>query len=480
MRASHSAVILIAKNGSGKTTLLGALDAFLNCQFGRLANIEFEVVKCRLKGFDGELVLTSKNLEDLLRIPDSSEFLAMVRRTDVDASELLDFLIGDYSPHMSFSSLEEGDVARKIWARYGYRADECLKALAVVAESIKGEVPEVDHVRDVVRKCLDGIEVVYLPTYRRIELALSESVEEARAGRRRASVQSRLGISKKSLFNTEIQFGLRDISDRLSQLNNQMLFDSNQGYREISAKIINDLLDGTFDRGFLSIIDRPSKESLELFFSRLQEGTRFIGSFGRVDIPNFEKIYAEGAGTDASNKFLNYFLGKLNSVILATRSIEGLVEDFVGKCNGYLGGAEGEDGDGSYHLGRSIDDKTLEIDRLTLQVHVVSRVSGRQVPMDSLSSGEKQMVSLFAKLYLYEGKKIVLIDEPELSLSIDWQRKILLDVVEAPTCAQLVAITHSPFVFDNDLEPYARPLMLKISREGSSREDSYAREVFNG
>jgi predicted ATP-dependent endonuclease of OLD family len=70
------------------------------------------------------------------------------------------------------------------------------------------------------------------------------------------------------------------------------------------------------------------------------------------------------------------------------------------------------------------------------------------------------MISLFAKMFLYPRRKIVLIDEPELSLSIDWQRDILVDVLSAPLCSQLIAITHSPFVFDNELEPFARGLKL--------------------
>jgi predicted ATPase len=66
-------------------------------------------------------------------------------------------------------------------------------------------------------------------------------------------------------------------------------------------------------------------------------------------------------------------------------------------------------------------------------------------------------------LYLDPGKKIVLIDEPELSLSIDWQKRLLTDVISAPSCEQLLAITHSPFIFENELDPFAGP--IKISRE---------------
>lgn len=84
--------------------------------------------------------------------------------------------------------------------------------------------------------------------------------------------------------------------------------------------------------------------------------------------------------------------------------------------------------------------------------------------MESLSSGEKQMISLFARLYLYPGNKVLLIDEPELSLSLDWQRKILVDALRAPSCKQIIAITHSPFIFDNELESYAGALRLKVDQ----------------
>ncbi|KVD26004.1 hypothetical protein WI82_16180 [Burkholderia ubonensis] len=76
------------------------------------------------------------------------------------------------------------------------------------------------------------------------------------------------------------------------------------------------------------------------------------------------------------------------------------------------------------------------------------------------------MISLFARLYLYPGKKIVLIDEPELSLSLDWQRQILPDILKAPLCQQAIAITHSPFIFDNELEPFAGSLKFRVNPKG--------------
>jgi len=482
MSSSHAATVLIAKNGSGKTTLIGAMDAFLRGQFGRLNNLHFEKIICRLKGFPEQLELSSIDVDALMSVPEIPEFTMLARRFGVEPAQLLDFIENEFEPSKK-SFDEEDETYKKILARFNYNYVEAKKACEKVSDAIKGRVPNIELIRSTLAQALKETEIVYLPTYRRIELSLGEAVEEARH-RRRPSIQSRLGLSKRGLFNTDIQFGLADISDRLRELNHQLLGRSNQGYREISAKIINDLLDGTFEREAPELSDRPDKESLELFFSRLRQGGAFIyGPFyERVEIPDLDKLYNEGASSDTSNKFLNYFLSRLNTVIQATRSIEGLVEEFVNHCNAYLSaGDPTTDWDGLERARKSTetrDDKVLKVDRMSLQVHVVSLASGRKVPMDSLSSGEKQMISLFSRLYLYPGRKIVLIDEPELSLSIDWQRKILMDVVSAPTCSQVVAITHSPFVFDNELEPFAKALSLQIDSERLRENESS--DLFDG
>jgi hypothetical protein len=52
----------------------------------------------------------------------------------------------------------------------------------------------------------------------------------------------------------------------------------------------------------------------------------------------------------------------------------------------------------------------------------------------------------------------VLIDEPELSLSVPWQKRFLVDIINGDFCAGLVAVTHSPFIYDNKLKPYAHSL----------------------
>ena len=83
----------------------------------------------------------------------------------------------------------------------------------------------------------------------------------------------------------------------------------------------------------------------------------------------------------------------------------------------------------------------------------------KPIKFSNLSSGEKQIVSLFSHIYLSNLENyIIIIDEPELSLSVTWQKRFLADIAKNEKCLGLISVTHSPFIFQNELETYARGL----------------------
>lgn len=66
---------------------------------------------------------------------------------------------------------------------------------------------------------------------------------------------------------------------------------------------------------------------------------------------------------------------------------------------------------------------------------------------DGLSSGEKQLLIIFIETLLQKQERyIFLTDEPELSLHIAWQRKIIPAIKKLNPNAQVIAATHSPEV----------------------------------
>lgn len=459
LSSKYAATVLIARNGSGKTTLLAALDAFLRGQFTRFAGLDFESISCRIRGHSEMLILNRRDVEQLADVATNSEIAARAKSWEVEPLALVELLetglLEPYGP-------DDNPTFHTIYTKLGYDrrvAKTLLEKLASVLHDIN---PEVHKLRETLRTALDGMEIVYLPTYRRIELSIPSPDPRAAYGRRR-TILSRLGVARSGLYTTDIQFGLSDISDRLKAMYSSMLYQANQGYGNVSANIIKDLISGDYKNA--SNTEPPSRESLEIFFSRIKDAEReyrrgpysVAGLLSELDM---QKIYGGNIPPDAA-PFLAYFLAQLNSVIKETSSAEQLVEDFIASCNRYL---SGEDGSTELRGSPKIvqDSKQLTFNRKNLNVKVLSHAAGKQVPLEALSSGEKQMISLFARLYLYPGPKLVLIDEPELSLSLDWQRRILPDVLLAPTCRQVIAITHSPFIFDNDLEPFAGSLQLKI------------------
>ncbi|MFO1516055.1 MAG: hypothetical protein U1F22_03925 [Lysobacterales bacterium] len=231
MTASTSTTILIAKNGSGKTTLLGALDAFLRCQFGRLANIEFDRIVCKISGIEQDIELYSGDIDRLRSVPETPEFFSLARRYGIEPQELLDFIENDFDVSRSIPAYDDDEIFRKIVAKHDYNSRDARRACEKLAQSLRGRVPAIDAIRDKVRSVMSNREVLYLPTYRRIELSLSENIDETHV-RRRTSIKNKLGLPKRGFFNTDIQFGLGDISERLRDLNGELLAASNQGYRQ--------------------------------------------------------------------------------------------------------------------------------------------------------------------------------------------------------------------------------------------------------
>lgn len=64
-----------------------------------------------------------------------------------------------------------------------------------------------------------------------------------------------------------------------------------------------------------------------------------------------------------------------------------------------------------------------------------------------LSSGEKQFLIIFLTLLLQrEEESILILDEPEISMHLDWQRDLLLNIRRMNPNSQIILATHSPGV----------------------------------
>ncbi|WP_457325945.1 AAA family ATPase [Roseateles sp. P5_E11] len=120
-------------------------------------------------------------------------------------------------------------------------------------------------------------------------------------------------------------------------------------------------------------------------------------------------------------------------------------------------------------INRFLDNKTLKIgnvasrSRLRQQVSV-NTMAGPAYGLSALSSGERQILTmLYSASRTRFASGAFLIDEPELSLHIDWQRIILQELRNQSPERQIIACTHSPevgadhFLENQDFEPEHSP-----------------------
>lgn len=88
---------------------------------------------------------------------------------------------------------------------------------------------------------------------------------------------------------------------------------------------------------------------------------------------------------------------------------------------------------------------------------------GDEIPVSALSSGEQhQIVLAYDMLFRIEPNSLVMIDEPELSLHVNWQERFLSDLENVIKIANFDALiaTHSPYVINGRNE-----LVVSLSTE---------------
>jgi hypothetical protein len=246
-----------------------------------------------------------------------------------------------------------------------------------------------------------------------------------------------------------IEFGMEDvdrtIQARMSQIKEQV----RTGLSTLTGTYLREVIRGLKDNPDLSVLRSIDPNAFQSLFARIDEAT----------LPSPDKRLLQEKISEISNaaeytikpedKVIAVFLSKLVVLYKEQQEHESDVRDFVRICNVYLTGKEFIYDDVKYDIFvRGADSETVADDK-----------ESERLELKVLSSGEKQIVSLFSHMYLSgQSEFFVVIDEPELSLSVPWQERFLPDIMKTGRCSGLVAVTHSPFIWSNDFEPYVGAL----------------------
>ncbi len=239
-----------------------------------------------------------------------------------------------------------------------------------------------------------------------------------------------------------VEFGMEDVEDTFREVRAELVRMARLELNALAGSNLRDVIRGQGDFFDIDIFQHLDNEVIQRILNRVQERTLLDDTDKRRLRAVIDKLQAsDDMLIEANDRYIAHFFSKLIEVDKALSEKERRILRFSDVCNKYLSGKE-----------MFYDDKES-----TVGVRLLS--TGQELRLRSLSSGEKQIVSLFAHLYLRKlGKVCVIIDEPELSLSVTWQQQLLPDILGTGNCSFLAAVTHSPFIFKNELDSYAMDL----------------------
>lgn len=411
--------ILVAENGTGKTTVLNSLFYLLTGQYQKLSQIEFE--KIQLEFSNNSLIELSRG-DISLEIPSNLEKLPHYNRLkQYIGDDLARALIERALNVENLQDIRSTPEFRLANIQFPGPSMEIQRTLERVRRELSGDDLFSSALTETKKKISASIplDVFYLPTYRRVEEDLQ-----------RLGYEGEFSDGQEQL----IHFGMRDVSRRFKKITSEIIESAVTWYSRISGRMLDELMTGVLvDREKIEKISNP--EALKIVLDRLGHN---ISNERKGEILSL--VQSDNIHNDKYNA-LAYFLSNLIEIYNQQRDKDNRIKEFVAVTNKYLVGKE------------------IRYDESNVTITVVNTRTEKEVLLEKLSSGEKQLISILSKLYLESSRKsLIIFDEPELSLSIEWQKTLLPDIIASGQCGLLLAATHSPFIFENELDCYAEAL----------------------
>lgn len=424
--------IFVGENGLGKTTILNALNYVIQGDSESLSQIEFERIVLTL-GDNSKIEINHEELlENKNNVFDRNRFLHnsydenynyLTRRVMLE-------VIMVFSPKM-IDDKESREKMINIFLKK-YRYDLPSSAIEKICDLVLKDDTFVKEMKQSWEyKIYDYMKnwdkIIYLPTYRRIEEDFNSYIEND-------SDRDYYRKSRKKRNFSYLQFGMDDVQEAINYACNTLRNNTNEGFKGMTSNLLTNYIKINEDTNNKQLNNKIINSStLEIVFSRLTD---------KIDPKIQNKIISmidnDNIKEDKYHQYLISIINELTNIYEKNKQIDDNIENFKNVCNNYL------------------VNKRVEYDKFKIECNVKQNSTNEIISLKNLSSGEKQILSLFSKLYLLsEEKNIILFDEPELSLSILWQKELLPDIINSNRCSFIAIITHSPFIFDNDFRERA-------------------------
>lgn len=378
----HESVnIVIGRNGSGKTTFIDILESVLSVDMSGLSENEFAKVTIRLR--HGKTLRTIR----ATRLEQSRSPFQIMRYQISRKAYFVRIVGGDeirFSPTIRRRIDDEAQEVRS----------ELASLISLASLSVYRNRPDAD-LQGSDRRAFRSLSPVdvrlgeMMKNLTRYLLELSQSAQAISSALQRTVLLSLLYEPSQSKMESRNQIDSTEAQSRLLSAYEQLGL---SGHRGLKARI-------------KSHVDAVDKQS-ELL-------KRYIGGEKELDV--------DFAPLDM-NKITEFVVSESLKAKEETSKIYSQRELFL------------------EIIGDFIHDKRFSF----LEGDLIIEKDGK-IPFSKMSSGEKQLLILLVEALLQRQRPYLFIaDEPELSLHVEWQRKILPAVQRLNPSAQIIVATHSP------------------------------------
>ena len=378
--------VLIGPNGSGKTTVLNLLHSILTADIPKLLDVNFEQAEIKLKKINGRSLLT------------------ITVKVDI-TSNLLELAVGKNEATLNIADISSRNLP-EFYQRGSYDRSTTIRGFA----------------EEFYNKLTDLVSIVWLPISR--YLSVTEDEEDD--------------------IMTELEELLEDIFHYHSHLNTQL----SKRYKEFEHQVLSAILySKEHDQLDLILNSLPSKLPTK---TEKQQLLRAFKGAGLLDEQMRIKINEHFAAAEAALKRV----GEREKVSWDIEDI--LVVPLIRRTQNmteYARKLEEDRGNIFAPLRRYeeivsafFNDKFIEVNESgQLKIGLSSSTPTSELDPHLLSSGEKQILILLTEALLKVDEPVVYIaDEPELSLHVTWQEKLLESLVTLGGQKQIIVATHSP------------------------------------